>query len=176
MWANSPQFVRQKLFERDRGVCAKCVVNAERERSRAMVAASSWGWHAKHGMDARVESFRRRNRGVWNVPKFLLGDRWSYWQPRVQEAIAKRLLAMGRAGWNVHRRSSWWEADHIVPVVEGGGQCGAENYRTLCCRCHRVVTNQLRRRLKEAKGSVAPHDNKQAGLPGSGMGQLTEPK
>ncbi len=151
MWANSPQFVRQELWKRDRGVCAKCGVNAERLQERAEVAASSWGWHAKHGMDARVESFRRRNRGVWNVPKFLLGDRWSYLQPRVQEAIAKRLLAMGRAGWNVHRRSSWWESDHIVPVVEGGGQCGAENYRTLCYRCHGSETAQLRKRLAEAR-------------------------
>ena len=60
-----------------------------------------------------------------------------------------------------------------MPVAEGGGQCGPENYRTLCIRCHRVVTNQLRQRLRVANGPVAPHDNKQAGLPEAGMGQVS---
>lgn len=46
-----------------------------------------------------------------------------------------------------------WEADHILPVVEGGGECGLENYRTLCIPCHRQATNELRRRraLKRAE-------------------------
>jgi hypothetical protein len=30
-----------------------------------------------------------------------------------------------------------WEADHIVPVREGGGQCGLEGFQTLCIWCHR---------------------------------------
>jgi hypothetical protein len=48
-----------------------------------------------------------------------------------------------------------WEMDHVVPVVEGGGGCGLEGLRTLCCigvrggphRCHQRVTAELRRRL-----------------------------
>lgn len=40
-----------------------------------------------------------------------------------------------------------WEADHIVPVVEGGGECGLDNYRTLCIPCHKKVTAELRARL-----------------------------
>lgn len=39
-----------------------------------------------------------------------------------------------------------WEADHILPVSEGGGECGLDNYRTLCIPCHRHATNELRRR------------------------------
>lgn len=42
---------------------------------------------------------------------------------------------------------SLWEADHIVPVIEGGGECGLENYRTLCQKCHKTVTRELRHRL-----------------------------
>lgn len=43
-------------------------------------------------------------------------------------------------------RSSLWDADHIVPVVEGGGECDLSNIRTLCLRCHRQVTAELRQR------------------------------
>lgn len=147
MWANSPQFVRRELWKRDRGVCAKCRVDAERQEKRARVAVSSHGWQTKHGLEARVWSFRQRNPGVWYVPKFLVSDRWGFWQPRVAEARRARLMAMEAEGWNVHRRASWWEADHIVPVAEGGGQCGPENYRTLCYRCHAEETKKLRARL-----------------------------
>jgi 5-methylcytosine-specific restriction endonuclease McrA len=44
-------------------------------------------------------------------------------------------------------RRSLWDADHILPVAEGGGQCDLDNLRTLCVPCHREVTAQLRQRL-----------------------------
>jgi 5-methylcytosine-specific restriction protein A len=49
------------------------------------------------------------------------------------------------------RRRSLWDADHIVPVAEGGGECDLGNIRTLCLRCHREATMQLRERLRRAK-------------------------
>jgi 5-methylcytosine-specific restriction enzyme A len=49
--------------------------------------------------------------------------------------------------------NSWWEADHIVPVSEGGGCCGLENYRTLCMRCHKVESAKLKRRMAQKKRS-----------------------
>ena len=45
------------------------------------------------------------------------------------------------------RRTSWWEADHILPVVEGGDS-GLDNIRTLCIPCHREVTKALRERRR----------------------------
>jgi len=33
-----------------------------------------------------------------------------------------------------------WDADHIIPVKNGGGQCGLENMRTLCISCHKIIT------------------------------------
>ncbi len=45
-------------------------------------------------------------------------------------------------------RRSLWDADHILPVVEGGGQCALDNLRTLCLLCHREVTAELRLRLR----------------------------
>ena len=47
-------------------------------------------------------------------------------------------------------RRSLWDADHIRPVAEGGGQCDLDNLRTLCLPCHREVTAQLRLRLRLA--------------------------
>ena len=65
----------------------------------------------------------------------------------------KRLRAERRraawAAWGLRPgdRASLWDADHIVPVVEGGGECDLSNIRTLCLRCHRMVTQELRKRL-----------------------------
>lgn len=151
LWANSPQFVRGKLMARDKGVCAKCGVDAVRAQQRAHVTSPS-GWQVKHGLEMRMWSYRRRGTGQrWDIPRFLFGDRWEQWQPRVREAMVARRDAMRQDGWDTDRRGSWWEADHIVPVAEGGGQCGPENYRTLCVRCHLSETRALRRRLAEAR-------------------------
>jgi len=53
------------------------------------------------------------------------------------------------AFWGLRRmsRRSLWDADHIVPVVEGGGECDLRNFRTVCLICHRKVTAELRTRL-----------------------------
>ncbi|HEY1807774.1 MAG TPA: HNH endonuclease [Acidobacteriaceae bacterium] len=54
------------------------------------------------------------------------------------------------------RRASLWDADHTVPVVEGGGECDLENIRTLCLRCHRAATTALReRRRAQTLGTTA---------------------
>ena len=47
-----------------------------------------------------------------------------------------------------HRRHLW-DADHIVPVAEGGGECDLANMRTLCLKCHREATVALVRRLRK---------------------------
>lgn len=48
----------------------------------------------------------------------------------------------------IHARRSLWDADHILPVAEGGGQCDLDNLRTLCLPCHREATAELRLRLR----------------------------
>jgi len=43
-----------------------------------------------------------------------------------------------------------WNADHVVPVFRGGGACGLENLRTLCCPCHADITKtQAKERAAE---------------------------
>ena len=57
----------------------------------------------------------------------------------------------------ISSRRSLWDADHIVPVAEGGGQCDLENIRTLCLLCHRDATALLRARLRDRKLTPQQH-------------------
>jgi 5-methylcytosine-specific restriction enzyme A len=90
-----PGYLREKVFERDRGVCALCGVDTEALRKN------------KRTLDYAA---RRQFEKEWGT------------------------------------RRNLWDADHATPVVEGGGECGLANMRTLCLKCHRVVTAELRRR------------------------------
>ena len=101
---SQPQYLRQQVFQRDKGHCACCGVDTVRELRRL-----------------------RRSRG------------------------GRREELMQHWGLRTRIRKSLWDADHILPVVEGGGQCDLLNIRTVCLRCHRVATTQLRERLRKAK-------------------------
>ena len=54
---------------------------------------------------------------------------------------------------SIHARRTLWDADHILPVAEGGGECDLDNLRTLCLLCHREVTAELRLRLKRVSAA-----------------------
>ncbi|MDQ2901749.1 MAG: HNH endonuclease [Acidobacteriota bacterium] len=98
-----PSYLRERIFERDRGVCAAC------------------------GIDTALEWTRIR---------------------RLRYPL--RLEALRSWGLNAKSRSSLWDADHVLPVVEGGGECDLSNIRTLCLKCHRKATAELRARLRGA--------------------------
>jgi 5-methylcytosine-specific restriction enzyme A len=55
-----------------------------------------------------------------------------------------------------HRLKSLWDADHIVPVAEGGGECDLANLRTLCIPCLRRQTLQLMQRLRARPAESTP--------------------
>lgn len=57
----------------------------------------------------------------------------------------RELKALIERGVIHRKRKSWWEADHILPVVEGGDS-NLDNIRTLCIPCHRTATAELRAR------------------------------
>ena len=101
---SQPGYLREQIFERDRGVCAHCGLDTIKEHSRLKRARSS-----------------------------------------------ARQALMLHWGLKTKIRKSLWDADHILPVAEGGGECDLDNIRTLCLRCHRSVTAQLRERIRRAK-------------------------
>jgi 5-methylcytosine-specific restriction protein A len=49
-------------------------------------------------------------------------------------------ISLKRKIWKRKHGGGLWDADHILPVKEGGGLCGLENIRTLCIKCHKQVT------------------------------------
>ena len=74
---------------------------------------------------------------------------------------AERLNALINANWPLPKtkkamdrllqnpkEGDFWQADHIVAVVEGGGGCGLDNLRTLCTPCHLSETEKLRFRMR----------------------------
>lgn len=76
-------------------------------------------------------------------------DAARYWQHFGERRVVdgKAMSGLERMGFTRGLYDSWWDADHILPVVEGGGECDLSNYRTLCLPCHKAVTRDLHRRL-----------------------------
>lgn len=68
---------------------------------------------------------------------------------------SRRLELLASWGLKKVSRRTLWDADHIVAVAEGGGECDLENIRTLCLRCHRLSTLELRTRLTMQRRSAS---------------------
>lgn len=62
---------------------------------------------------------------------------------QLQESDPERYLMEREMHCIPDHRVTLWDMDHILPVVEGGGECGLENLRTLCLWCHAEVTASL---------------------------------
>jgi 5-methylcytosine-specific restriction protein A len=75
----------------------------------------------------------------------------------IYAALRRSRGAARAAGLSLYRmksiasRRSLWDADHITPVAEGGGQCDLDNLRTLCLPCHRQATSELHERLRSRR-------------------------
>lgn len=49
-------------------------------------------------------------------------------------------ISLKRKVWKRKNGGGLWDADHIISVKDGGGQCGLDNLRTLCIPCHKKKT------------------------------------
>jgi hypothetical protein len=61
------------------------------------------------------------------------------------------MLVMARENFKKAMPRRDWQADHITPVIEGGGLCGLDGYRTLCDECHKKETAALAARRAEQR-------------------------
>lgn len=118
-----PKYVRAQVFERDRGICALCGLDTEALRAEI------------NAMFQRARSGERIN-----------------WALLTSHAIPfNRVIYRKDADGIYTTLGLIWDADHIKAVAEGGGECDLDNYRTLCCKCHRKESAALSGRLAAAK-------------------------
>ena len=59
------------------------------------------------------------------------------------DLLKEHSISTKRKIWIKKHGGGLWDADHIIPVVKGGGQCGLDNLRTLCIKCHKNETKIL---------------------------------
>lgn len=99
----------------------------------------------KSSADAR-RIIKKRDREICSICKTDLAELRRYFR-KLQRINHIKLDEFWEIGpWTkdeVYGIRSLWDVDHITPVVEGGGQCGAEDLRTLCSPCHKQETRKL---------------------------------
>ncbi len=144
---NDPAYIRQLLKKRDKGICAACGCDSEKVyaewcRARAEVSRLA---------DRLIQGYRRNL--AWQDGRWVFANRnddsydWKAQRDYREELLAKYAPA---GNWTAGR-STAWDADHILEVVNGGGLCGLDNYQTLCHPCHKAKTAKLARERAEQR-------------------------
>jgi 5-methylcytosine-specific restriction protein A len=128
---NDSRYMRAQVFKRDKGVCAEC-------------GRETFKLAAELAMERTATWLGRFSSSVKSV------EAYKAWRARIDKLVAEgfsehRLLQASEGG------GSLWDADHVNPVIEGGGTCGLENIRTLCIPCHKAETKKLAKRRAEAR-------------------------
>lgn len=154
-----PALARQRVEERDRGVCAVCGVDCrqiERLAERlCLLAHGAWrvaygGVQTSHGIDDLAIGARP---SCWH--RYPSAAKAAVWLDWLQHLCLWWFGCWVRIGWSGITGPHLWEADHIVPVVEGGGASRdsnpLDNLRTLCRHCHRQETRALAARRAAAR-------------------------
>jgi len=142
-----PGYARRMVEQRDRGVCARCGLDTERIKRISNrlknLAIGHRDWHQEHAPWLRFPSSAHRLDQL-EILSVLINLYMGHWVFDCSSYIA----GINRVP---HLCRHLWEADHIIPVVEGGGECGLDGYRTLCLHCHKNATMELAARRASAK-------------------------
>ena len=147
---HNPATVRSLVEQRDKGICAECGVDSEARAREAEQTRLLIYWLARRHAEDLWSAGLLPQPGPAPANYFdchRLAAKWT------REQITERF---GEA--RAHDGHTW-EADHIIPVVEGGGECGLENYRTLCLPCHRKATAALAARRAQQRKNIKEIQN-----------------
>jgi len=159
-----PGYARRKVLERDRGVCSSCGLDcarlerlvdglarlayAELHYSTVTGAIVREWWLQTDPVELRPHPAAERRRQDLDVALAILGLWAGHDLRKLGDFAVIRRCQDGGTDYvrRLTLKRSLWQADHIVPVVEGGGGCGLDNLRTLCTRCHKTATAGLAKR------------------------------
>ena len=119
--------IRFMVEQRDKGVCKACGLDTEKLKAE---------WHK-----AVVDQFLELRKKYDKTYRDLYHSNVHYSQA-VQVGRFSPDFIKPPDGFPIDDRR-WWEMDHIIPVVEGGGGCDFNGYRTLCIPCHKAETAAL---------------------------------
>lgn len=136
--------IRLAVEERDAGICALCgldtvdladmLLSLRRGVRPPRARFFPWGEEAGPLESALFASVEIRPNALSELTR------------KIHKAALRR---MDRIGFDTG--ISFWQADHIVPVSEGGGGCDLDGFRTLCVACHKPVTAALAARTAAAR-------------------------
>ena len=157
----NPGYVRDQVFKRDQGICQVCGCDTP-AISRVLCGFRKLDLPKRTCPNppvwANTDEYRAAYQ-AWNLQhgRDYLRSAWCREQDQYLAAIgfAQRDGSVDQR--IIGRDGSWlWAADHIRPVVEGGGLCGLDNLRTLCWVCHREASAELAaRRAVRRKRALA---------------------
>lgn len=143
--------IREQVLERDQGICQWCGIEVgelERQgwggRGPCLPGKLTSAYWAPRG---RQREQRSRLIAEVNLMVAELAE-----VVRSISGVADRQLR--RAGFDTG--ISLWQADHVVPVSEGGGGCDLSGYRLLCVPCHKGVTAALAARTAAIRRAPDP--------------------
>jgi 5-methylcytosine-specific restriction protein A len=160
---SADQWGKPELDDTGRPVCRWCRGSVLPPRRTFCGDACVHEWKIRSSPWYVRREIKKRDKGICQICglNVLKAHReWGRRKPAASDRAARRQ-------WRAERPR--WEADHIVPVADGGGECGLENYRLLCRPCHVQVTLAWRAGRGsgvERKGgnlSQIPHVNPIAG-------------
>jgi 5-methylcytosine-specific restriction enzyme A len=146
-----PNYQKDWVEVRDRGVCCQCGLDcaALMVRLRCLRDIVLLRYRGDYICCQRHPYLRGRCGHVACIEQHLSYRRSD--NTVANAAVVRELRRLGFPESFYGLRRNLWEMDHIVPVVEGGGDCSIDNLRTLCWTCHRRETSALARRRAQQR-------------------------
>lgn len=126
---------RRQLMKRDRGICAMCNLDCNRLIKRLQSIEKG----PENGSEKPIWKQQRE--------QLLSRKEYQHFSSRLSKAMKEGIIEKALSG-------KAWQADHIIPVFEGGGHCTITNLRTLCTACHKDVTAEQASKRKRERASL----------------------
>ena len=126
-------YQRQQVLKRDKGICADC----------------------GHDCVADEEEYRSHKWLALGSKKDPKTGHWVYATSEEVEGAKTAMATIRERNQAKSHRMTFWDMDHKIPVIEGGGGCGLENLETCCIPCHKKRTKALAKRRADERKRAA---------------------